>query len=520
MKEFSNHCKCSIMLQVWNNCLDADEALNCLIELQNYGETEHDHYAVIFAHTFLGKYFIAQNKEETAAKHLFTAKELMLSTPQYQHLLLRLNFYLGALFDRRGDSQIGTDYYMEAYAIASAHNDQEMICKIYNNIAFSLECCQSYENAVTYYEMALEAAEKSNNRALLCCMQIYIVLPLIMLSRLKEAKKYIEKGNQCQEITNSLTDFTMRNLCCYYATANQLDKANEQAELIVKNIELFRENRFTSFDNFYILYLCMYKADIQKYALLFLAEMELIAQQGTQSQKWRTAKTRLEYYRKFEPQRNCFKEYEYFYNQTREYKKIVNSITSEAMHYNLIFNKFMEKHEDLISQKQTLELEANIDELTQVYNRRFFDNYILKTNKSQEAGCFAVIMMDIDYFKEYNDYYGHALGDETLKGVADCLKKYALREMYVCRYGGDEFVCLCDDVSENQILEYIHSIRYRLDQLNLIHEASMCTNKITLSIGYAICSKTDPDYGQNTFKLADEQLYAAKLQGRNTFKGV
>ena len=91
--------------------------------------------------------------------------------------------------------------------------------------------------------------------------------------------------------------------------------------------------------------------------------------------------------------------------------------------------------------------------------------------------------MDIDYFKEYNDYYGHNSGDVVLKKVALCLKEEADDRITPCRYGGDEFCCICENMTPEEMSNYLKDIRGRLETLAVEHVKSQAAGIVTLSAG-------------------------------------
>lgn len=111
--------------------------------------------------------------------------------------------------------------------------------------------------------------------------------------------------------------------------------------------------------------------------------------------------------------------------------------------------------------------------MTNVYNRYYFNikqDEILNSNRYTNIG---LAIFDIDYFKEYNDYYGHLEGDEILKQVASSLKEKANEQMAVFRYGGDEFVCLSWDLNFEQMAEYVNQVKEAIKEkvLNIyIHD--------------------------------------------------
>jgi diguanylate cyclase (GGDEF)-like protein len=162
---------------------------------------------------------------------------------------------------------------------------------------------------------------------------------------------------------------------------------------------------------------------------------------------------------------------------------------------------------------------ASRDGLTGIYNRRVFDEHIEKiwSQAIREQTPLALMLIDIDHFKAYNDYYGHQAGDECLRQVAWCLGRCARRPLDITtRYGGEEFAIVLYDASRPHLEEIANRIQAGIDSLQIKHLASPSPHKrLTVSIGVACIQ---PRAGRSRFgfiQLADEALYDAKERGRN-----
>ncbi len=159
-----------------------------------------------------------------------------------------------------------------------------------------------------------------------------------------------------------------------------------------------------------------------------------------------------------------------------------------------------------------------IDGLTGVANRRRFDEALLSEwRQCRRAGTpLALLMIDIDHFKRYNDHYGHPTGDACLQQVAAVLKAAMQRACdLVARYGGEEFVCLLPGCDQAPALAKAQALQAALAAQGIAHEASPTAAWVTLSIGVAVAQ---PQAGGSPAALvaaADAALYSAKHRGRN-----
>ena len=182
--------------------------------------------------------------------------------------------------------------------------------------------------------------------------------------------------------------------------------------------------------------------------------------------------------------------------------------------------------EEINQRKQKeLELLATVDPLTSLYNRRKFDD-ILKisyNNAKRNSSSIGILFMDIDYFKLYNDNYGHAKGDECLIEVAKVLKDTVKRSTdYVARYGGEEFVIILIDPDYKSMELLAKNIINAIKEKSIEHKYSKVSEYITLSIGGALVDFSKNSNNnismQKLIKIADDMMYEVKANGRNSFK--
>ncbi|KKO46448.1 hypothetical protein WG68_03750 [Arsukibacterium ikkense] len=175
-------------------------------------------------------------------------------------------------------------------------------------------------------------------------------------------------------------------------------------------------------------------------------------------------------------------------------------------------------HLQLARQRKLLEQLAHIDPLTGIANRRKYDQVLQQLWRTaiRQHSNLAIIMLDIDHFKEYNDHYGHAAGDKILFQVASSLKQSLRRPNdFIGRYGGEEFVILLPDSDEAGSKQLIEHCLTEIKQLQLEHGYSPVSEYITLSAG-GICWPAAQDAElSDILKRADDMLYQAKQQGKN-----
>ena len=178
----------------------------------------------------------------------------------------------------------------------------------------------------------------------------------------------------------------------------------------------------------------------------------------------------------------------------------------------------VKNHLELVRRREMLEALCSIDSLTCIPNRRRFNEALEQEwSRSIRSGKpISLLMMDIDFFKEYNDKYGHPVGDECLRLVAqtlDCSMRRA--GDLAARYGGEEFVVLLPETDINGAVDVAEMLRSEIEALNIKHAHSQSRHQVTVSIGAASGIPKIGDSHEILVKTADKALYEAKENGRN-----
>ncbi|WP_417548799.1 diguanylate cyclase [Methylophaga sp.] len=179
--------------------------------------------------------------------------------------------------------------------------------------------------------------------------------------------------------------------------------------------------------------------------------------------------------------------------------------------------------QELIKLQKELEELSFKDGLTGVANRRMFDSVIetewLKARQNKQP--LSLIIIDIDFFKEYNDFYGHLQGDDCLKQVAETLNNVKARSRdFFGRFGGEEFVMLLPETDENAAWLIAERCRQALFKKQIPHEQSKVSQLLTISLGVSTMIPSQDVEHTELISRADKQLYQAKQKGRNCIQSA
>jgi len=179
----------------------------------------------------------------------------------------------------------------------------------------------------------------------------------------------------------------------------------------------------------------------------------------------------------------------------------------------------MDKNKELEKANEDLRKLSITDPLTHIHNRRYFDEVFydefIRAKRLNIPIALAII--DIDFFKEYNDLYGHIAGDKGLRNVAQSLQKNVKRTGdFAARYGGDEFAVVLPNTGKEGAAVVCGRILNSIRDLRIHHKAS-AFGILTISIGIAVCYDFENLVSENLIHLADQALYKSKEKGRNRY---
>jgi diguanylate cyclase (GGDEF)-like protein len=199
--------------------------------------------------------------------------------------------------------------------------------------------------------------------------------------------------------------------------------------------------------------------------------------------------------------------------ELRETQFLLQHITKQYRQAELNFQNLSQKLYQL----------ATIDYLTDLVNRYSFETYLQREwlHLARLKAPLSLIICDVDYFKSYNDTYGHVAGDQCLFRVAQALKSQLKRPSDLgARYGGEEFAFVLPQTSFAGAWKVAEDMRLVVSELKLSHAQSLVSDRVSISLGLATVIPNRAVSGNILVKQADRALYQAKRQGRNCVKGL
>jgi two-component system chemotaxis family response regulator WspR len=191
----------------------------------------------------------------------------------------------------------------------------------------------------------------------------------------------------------------------------------------------------------------------------------------------------------------------------------LNSLQRDAA-----FRALRESQRKLAEMNVQLQRLASLDGLTGIANRRTFGERFEEEwlRARRDGSSLAIVLLDVDLFKGYNDSYGHQAGDECLKAVAHAIESSLRRPADFCaRYGGEEFVMLLPQTTLEGAGVIAEAVRAKIESLQMAHDSSSIAGHVTASAGFAAVTPSRSNSADELLELADKALYLAKRSGRN-----
>lgn len=205
-----------------------------------------------------------------------------------------------------------------------------------------------------------------------------------------------------------------------------------------------------------------------------------------------------------------------------EYRIIETSVFLAIQIYAaFVFQRLRTDRREMANLRERLAEQAITDPLTEVANRRYFEEFLESELARIEryGGTCAVAMVDVDWFKNYNDTLGHPAGDEVLKQLAELLEWMCRDADMVSRYGGEEFALVLPATGREEALESAERLREAVEDHAFPHEQVQPGGELTVSLGVAAYPE-DADSMEEVVDVADRALYLAKEEGRNRVRSA
>lgn len=330
---------------------------------------------------------------------------------------------------------------------------------------------------------------------------------------LEKTEEYIEKiEKECEpEFTEMDYTYVECMKARYFHRAGKKELRDES----ISRIEKMIGGQIRVLDLFDDLYaLCELAIEIERYDVLFdiIDRLEpIVVQAKMDYMEKKLLSLKIMYYQKNDMREEYVKGVSRFYELVRITEEESRKMISNMLKIRTSLERANESNAILTQKSET-------DQLTGLANRYRLTEYSENiTERCLETGeILSVEILDIDYFKQYNDNYGHQAGDECIRKIADCIKRLQNEKIFGARYGGDEFIIIYRGMNAEEVYEKADQLRQDILDLNLTHAYSEAAKTVTISQGICQDIPVDGNKSWDFLHVADNLLYRVKKKGRNS----
>ena len=495
-------------------------------ELLAYGKSMKNDALMGYALFSLGENYYILNDTSKFYSKMSASITPLENAKEWSYVALANNM-LGIVSLNRGNAPFALDYYIKAISICQDYSLPDIEWIIHLNLGSLYLNIEEYQKSISHTEIAYRYINENKN------MENYVGnLTAILLGM---GRAYLKLENQAKflEIEKKLRVDCLPHLnetesiviYCFFARVHQAIR-----ELAARDYWIEMVNEYTStkmpimdvFDDFYD-YLDMLLST-ERYDDFFKAYTvldELTKNTSVKNLERKLLTLKIRYYRRV-GQIEEYKIASVLYFELSEFMEREN----RAMVSNMIVmrNSYMELtqiNKKVEEENTFLQKRSETDPLTGMYNRLKLNEYseAVFARSQREKASIAVEILDIDFFKQFNDNYGHQQGDECIKFIANQLIDMSKEAgVFTARYGGDEFVVIYEGLSKDKVMERATQLRANIYDANMEHKFSLTDQRVTISQGICYGYPSENESFFSYLQGADKMLYEVKQQSRNNIK--
>lgn len=501
-----------------NNFSSREERLEYCNLFLKYSLEENNQDDIAYAYLSLASYYAnVVHDTNMLNKYMKKARKYLSNEPSPNLIIYHT---LKALNDNTTfDLLSRLDSYLEIIRVADILGVPSKAYFAYGNIAELFRLCQDYETALEY---SIETYEKYKSNS-----ENYTNNKVITLTNIVELLNYTNKVDEIpfyiKEIEklnwNSKVYPILLNICYLRLYSMRHDNENviTTNEKLLDLIRSFPSSKSFKYDCVVIMIEAMMHINAFEEVQKLITFMEETFEVTDINEWLQIQKIKIEYFKETQDEESLKQQYLNYFRAYERVEKEKQATKILGIRAHIEIQDILKHEKKLLVDNKSLKNESMIDVMTQLYNRRYINTFFLNIVNDTSINTLGFAIFDVDYFKEYNDTYGHLMGDQVLVDIANILKSTDNPNIKPCRFGGDEFVCIFTNMTDVEIESYIIGILEKLKKKAIHHSSSKCSNEVTLSIGYGV-SNLDKNFNyKNLLENIDTVLYNSKRKGRNTY---
>lgn len=508
-----------------NRIKDIDMTLKYCDEIIEEGRRQQDARLQGFGYYYKGEAFYYLNEGDDLLDNMTKALSY-LSTSEEWELMTRSYNFLAIVSVNRGNIPFALDCYLNGIQCCKrfGYKDLEAIFNI--NIGYLNLFCEKYDEGQKYYELAIAHIKRNSKEAryhnLMLCSGVNLSKCLVFQEKYGAAKECFDKV-RAEHLSYASEGEKLTLLAVEAIYYEKLGMTEERDSRIAEIDQIITGNITVMdiFDDFYDYCQMLLEAGLDEQFWFTLKSLEpMIENSKIINLRLRIVSLKMKYFK----QHGLNTEYLQTAGLYYELSQAMETETRNMIYSMLNIRRSLETanrlNKEMEDENQKLVEKSEMDPLTGLGNRfrlnAFSEQAFL--NAYHNRTSLTVEILDIDYFKEYNDNYGHQAGDACLLAVAGVLKALCEETGAFCaRYGGDEFIIIYEGIEEAQAYHYADTLKNRIMALGIEHRFSKTLPCITISQGLCCAVPVRGKKIWDFLHAADDMLYQVKSSGRNNY---
>lgn len=503
---------------------DTELTLRYCDNIITYGTTEKDDSLIAFGYYYKGVAFYVINDGLRFYGAVTNALSYLHKAEEWE-LMARCYNFLGISSVNRGNAAVALDYYLNAIDCCKKAKSGLVEATVQTNIGALYILCGRYADALECLEYAYDYFNKHpehpNYDNYMVCIYENMAKAYLYKEKLIEAKCcferiYSEHAAYCDESV-MVTVHCIEAM--YYHAAGDDEKCEKNISLVYKKTS-DKMSIMDMFDDYYDFCKVLLERDKEKEFWYIISIIEpLVKSLDMVSLYRRVLGLKLKLYRKKKQNEEYMRSSVLFFELSERAEVENKTMMNNVLTLRKTLERVSHEKKEIEAQNKILQKKSETDALTGLSNRFRLNEYFEEVFQRAltENKTLTVEILDIDFFKEYNDGHGHQLGDECIRRVASMVQSMEEFGAFTARYGGDEFILIYEGITKEQATEYAAELRNRVINLQIEHPLSKVSKCITISQGICLDVPLPGNSMWDYLRAADDMLYRVKQKKRNNF---
>lgn len=503
--------------------IDAERTLKSCQEIEEYARSTNDAKLLGFAYYYSGETYYGLNDGENLFKYITKAITYLDQSQQWE-LVARAYNIMAITSSNRGNAPIAMDYYLTGLNYCKKYHTPEIEGIINLNLGTLYMNYGQHNDALQYFERSYQYFKdnKENEEYKVCRICLYVSMGKCYMLRgmMEKAQEYSDLLDQeCAEDMNSIDWLCV--YCFKVSLYHMQGKISMRDEMIHEIHSKISEDFaiMDIFDDLHDLCSLLLELDFGDVFWDIIHVLESLTKRAKIiNLERRIIALKIKYYRAHHDNAGYLQAAGLYYELTERMEKENQYMIMNMIQVRNSLELANEKRKTAEEANQRLVQKSETDQLTGLANRYRLNDYsekaFVRCLKNRQP--LAVEILDIDYFKQFNDNYGHQAGDKCIAAIAQQLKKMQNDSVFCARYGGDEFIIIYENMTREEVLDLSSALRSNIVALGMEHQYSLAHSVVTISQGICYDIPQSENKNWDFLHTADMMLYRVKKQSRNS----